>query len=80
MLEGALEVGDTFAISGKLLLVNILESPSPVGKIVGGVARGEIVTVVQVTRVGDKFWYQVETSGGTGWVSEDNVPTEDGAE
>ncbi len=70
---GGLKVGDNFTITGKLFLVNILEEPSPVGKIVGGVARGEVVTIVQATQVDGKFWYQVETSAGTGWVSEENV-------
>lgn len=76
---GGIAVGDTFTLTGKLFLVNILEEPSPVGKIIGGVARGEVVTVVQVTSVDGKFWYQVDTSGGIGWVSEDNVQAEEGS-
>lgn len=79
-VPGGLAVGDTFTITGQRFLVNILEEPSPVGKIVGGVARGEIVTVVQVTQVDGKFWYQVSASAGTGWVSEENVLDEEGGE
>jgi hypothetical protein len=71
--QGGLRIGDEFTITGKLFLVNILEEPSPVGRIIGGVARGEGVTVVQVTQIDGKFWYQVDTSAGEGWVSEDNV-------
>lgn len=71
--QGGLRIGDEFTITGKLFLVNILEEPSPVGRIIGGVARGEGVTVVQVTQIDGKFWYQVDTSAGSGWVSEDNV-------
>lgn len=79
-VPGGLAIGDTFTITGKLFLVNILEEPSPVGKIVGGVARGEIVTIVQVTQVDGTFWYQIDTSAGTGWVSEENILDEDGGE
>jgi len=71
--QGGLRVGDEFTITGTRFLVNLLDSPSAVGKIVGGVARGEGVVVVQVTQVEDKFWYLVSTSAGDGWVSEDNV-------
>ena len=79
-VPGGLAVGDTFVITGRVLLVNLLEEPKTIGRIIGGVARGEVVTVVQVTQVDGVFWYQVDTTSGMGWVAEENVEKEEGAE
>ena len=76
-VAGGLAVGDTFTITGRVLLVNLLEEPKTIGRIIGGVARGEVVTVVQVTQVDGVFWYQVDTSSGVGWVTEENVQQEE---
>ena len=72
-----LAIGDTFTITGKVFLVNLLEEPKTTGRVIGGVARGEVVTVVQATQVDGVFWYQVDTSSGVGWVTEENIQQEE---
>ena len=78
--QGGLRIGDEFTTTAKSFLINLLDTPGPTGKIMAQIPRDEVVTVVQVTQLEGTFWYQVDTSSGVGWVSEENVLAEEGSE
>lgn len=78
--QGGLRIGDVFTTTARAFLINLLDAPGSTGKIIAQIPRNEVVTVVQVTQLEGTFWYQIDTSSGVGWVSEENVLAEEGSE
>ena len=70
VIEGP-QVGAEALLAGKGLVVNLVEAPG--GKISAGAARGSTVTILDIAEHEDDFWYFVDSSGGEGWVRQENI-------
>ncbi|MGA9531481.1 MAG: hypothetical protein WBR18_02085 [Anaerolineales bacterium] len=70
-----LEIGATAYLAGKQYLVPIVDVPGS-KRMVAGQERGAEVTILDVSVVDGKNWYEIEAPTGKGWVVEDNLSAE----
>lgn len=78
--EGAeFKVGDMVQFSGVSFLVPLRAAPGE-SQAVSHVSRGDTAEILEVVSLNDVVWYKVDSQGGEGWVTPNNLKLASGLE
>lgn len=73
------EVGDRIQFAGVSFLIPLRAAPGDT-QAVSHVSRGDTAEILEVAGLNDVVWYKVDSQGGQGWVTSNNLKLASGLE
>ncbi len=65
------QIGQDVNLIGSRIVVNLYNEPN--GRISAGAGKGSTVTILDITDEEGELWFLIHSSGGDGWVREENI-------